>query len=138
MEKIAVAIIAVIIVVLYFTYDAGFNFQEAEPEKRIEFVERQSARAAALAGFAIRSTPDAVLVSSNQRLVRVKLRSEAASNFAVYREQLFKRACRGYSGSFLGKHNVVLRFEFYRDTSVMTGSLSLSSGVCAQADETVG
>ena len=110
MGKLAVAIIALVIVVLYFTYDAGFNFQEAEPEKRIEFVERQSSRAAALAGFAIRSTPDAVLVSSTQRLVRVKLRSEAASNFSVHRQQLFKRACRGYSASFLGEHNIVLRF----------------------------
>ena len=132
MEKLAAPIIAIIIVFLYFTHDAGFNFQEAEPEKRIEFVERQSTRAARLGGFAIRSSPDAVFVSNDQRLVRLKLRSEEMASFSARRAQILKHACRGYSGSYLGKHDIVLRFEFYRDTGVMTGSLSVSPGICAR------
>ena len=133
MEKFAAPIIAIVSVFLYFTHDAGFNFQEAVPEKRIEFVERQSARAAAIAGFSIRSSPDAVFISSDQRLARLKMRSEEVASFSARRAQILAHACEGYSASYLGKHNMALRLEFYRDTGVMTGTLSLSTGVCAQA-----
>ncbi len=133
MEKFAAPIIAIVSVFLYFTHDAGFNFQGAAPEKRIEFVERQSARAAAIAGFDIRSSPDAIFISSDQRLARLKMRSEEVANFSARRAQILAHACEGYSASYLGKHDIALRLEFYRDTGVMTGTLSLSTGVCAQA-----
>jgi hypothetical protein len=132
MEKFAAPIIAIVSVFLYFTHDAGFNFEEAKPEKRVEFVERQSAKAAAHAGFAIRSSPDAVFISADQRLARLKLRSDDASNFGTHQLQIFTRACKGYSDSYLGKHDISLRFEFYRDTGAMTGTMSLSPGVCAR------
>jgi hypothetical protein len=132
MEKFAAPIIAIVSVFLYFTHDAGFNFEEAELEKRVEFVERQSFRAAAIAGFSIRSSPDAIFISSDQRLARLKMRSEEVANFSARRAQILAHACEGYSASYLGKHNIALRFEFYRDTGVMTGTLSLSPGVCAQ------
>jgi len=133
MEKFAAPIIAIVSVFLYFTHDAGFNFEKAEPEKRVEFVERQSSRAAAIAGFNIRSSPDAIFISGDQRLVRLKLRSEEVASFNARRAQILAHACDGYSASYLGKHSIALRLEFYRDTGVMTGTLSLSNGVCASA-----
>lgn len=133
MEKFAAPIFAIVSVFLYLTHDAGFNFEEAGSERRTEFVERQSAKAAAFSGFSVQSSPDAVFISADQRLVRLKVRASDASNSGAHRPQTFTRGCEGYSQSYLGKHGITLRLEFFRDTGMMAGTMSLSPGVCAAA-----
>lgn len=133
MEKFAAPLVVIVSVFLYFTHDAGFNFKEAGPEKRAGFVERQSAKAAAHSGFSMRPGPDAVFISADQRLVRLRVRASEALNSGAHRPKMFKRGCEGYSQSYLGAHGITLRLEFFRDSGTMAGTLSLSPGVCAAA-----
>lgn len=133
MDKLTVLVVIVVSVFLYFTYDAGFQYESADAEKRAAFVERQAHRAASGAHFLISPEADAVLVSHDQKSVRLKIPSDRTSNFDQRRPDVFRQACKGYLGSFLDEHGVTLRFEFYRTSGAMAGSMKMSPGACASA-----
>lgn len=133
MKKVVAIIIAVIGVFLFFTYDVGFDFERADPQERVDFVERQSGRAAMFSGFHVRSGPDAVFVSADQRLVRLKARASGAPKSGAQRSQTFTRGCQGYLRSQLAKHAITLRVEFFRDNGMMDGTISLSPSMCPAA-----
>ncbi|WP_353255099.1 hypothetical protein [Hyphomonas sp.] len=133
MDKLTVFVVIAVSVFLYFTHDAGFQFESEEPAKRAEFVERQARRAASGVHFLISSDRDAVLVSRDQKSVRLKIPSDRTANFDRRRADVFRKACEGYRGSFLDEHDVTLRFEFYRSSGAMAGSMKVSPGACASA-----
>ncbi len=131
MDKLTVLVVIAVSVFLYFTHDAGFQFESAGPEKRAEFVQRQAHRAASGAHFLVSSDRDAVRVAGDQKSVRLKIPSDRAANFDQRRADVFRQACAGYLGSFLDEHDVTLRFEFYRSSGAMAGSMKMSPGACA-------
>jgi hypothetical protein len=83
MDKLTIFVVIAVSVFLYFTHDAGFQFESEEPAKRAEFVERQARRAASGAHFLISSDRDAVLVSRDQKSVRLKIPSDRTANLSV-------------------------------------------------------
>jgi hypothetical protein len=131
MDKLTVLFVIAVSVFLYFTHDAGFQFEGAEPSERAEFVERQAQRAASGAHFLMSSDADAVLVARDQKSVRLKIPSDRTANFDQRRAEVFRKACSGYLGSFLDEHAITLRFEFYRSSGAMAGSMKMSPGACA-------
>lgn len=131
MEKIAAPLVALVSVFLYFTHDAGFNFEAAKEDKRMEFAQRQAHAAAGHAGLVVRGEEGAVFVSRDQMLVRLKIRADGALNFSRHQAGMMQGACTGYLESYLDEHAIALRFEFYRDTGTMAGTLSLSPSACA-------
>jgi hypothetical protein len=133
MDKLTIFVVIAVSVFLYFTHDAGFQFESEEPAKRAEFVERQARRAASGAHFLVSSDRDAVLVSRDQKSVRLKIPSDRTANFDRRRADVFRKACEGYRGSFLDEHDVTLRFEFYRSSGAMAGSMKVTPGACASA-----
>ena len=135
MEKFAAPIVVLVSVFLYFTHDAGFNFEKAKPEKRIEFVQRQAHRAAKDGHFMARSDAGAIWVSSDQKQVRLKMHADAAMQVGKHRQAMIRRACQGYLNSYLDEHAITLRLEFYAESGAMAGSMSLSPSVCATFGE---
>ncbi|MBK8196924.1 MAG: hypothetical protein IPK75_01045 [Acidobacteria bacterium] len=130
MEKIAAPIIALVSIFLYFTHDAGFNFERASLEKRIAFVERQAHQAADGGHFTVRSGADAFYISGDQMLARLKMSADGLA-FGRNRPAMVRQACEGYVGSYLDEHSIALRLEFYRDAGTMAGTISLSPSACA-------
>ncbi len=131
MEKFAAPIVAIVSVFLYFTHDAGFHFEQAKPEKRAAFVERQAVKTLAHTEFTLRTGPDAIFVSDDQMRVRLKLRADSLLKRGSHRAAVFHKACERYTQSYLDEHGITLRLEFYQDSGVMAGTMSLSPRVCA-------
>lgn len=132
MEKFAAPIVAIVSVFLYFTHDAGFKFEQANPEKRAAFVERQALKAAARAEFTLRTGPDAMFISDDQLRARLKLRADSLLKLGSQRAAVFNKACESYTKSYLDEHGITLRLEFYQDSGAMAGTMSLSRRVCAR------
>ncbi|MFN7163567.1 MAG: hypothetical protein ACK4P2_02000 [Hyphomonas sp.] len=134
MEKFAAPIVAIVSVFLYFTHDAGFNFEKAKPEKRVAFVERQAVKTSVRAEFNLRKGPDAIVISEDQLRVRLKLQADGMLKLGSHRTALFRKACESYTKSYLDEHGITLRLEFYQDSGAMAGTMSLSPRVCAPAE----
>ncbi|MBI1398866.1 hypothetical protein [Hyphomonas sp.] len=130
MDKIATPVVLVVSAFLYFTHDAGFNFDRASPEKRVAFTERQAQEAVRRAQLVVRDEPRAVIVTGDAKQARVKVRSDGALMESRRRQDTFRQACAGYLASYLDGHDIALRLEFYDDRSRMTGVMSLTPKVC--------
>ncbi len=131
MDKFAAPIVAIVSVFLYFTHDAGFNFEQAKPEKRIAFVERQAAKTLAHAAFTLRTGPEAIVISDDQLRVRLKLRAHSVLKPGSRQKALFEKACDSYTRFYLDEHGIALRLEFYLDSGAMAGTMILSPHACA-------
>lgn len=133
MEKFAAPIVAITSIFLYFTHDAGFQFERAEADKRAAFVERQAQKAIAGPGLQMFPGAGSVWVSDDQLSARLRLLSDGAIQSGRHRTELYRAACDSYLESYLDEHGIVLRLEFYRADGPMTGTISLSPRGCALA-----
>ncbi len=133
MEKFAAPIVAITSVFLYFTHDAGFQFERADVDKRVAFVERQAQKTVAGPGLQMLPGSNSVWVSDDQLRARLKLQSDGAIQSGRHRTELYKAACESYLESYLDEHGIVLRLEFYRADGPMAGTISLSPRGCALA-----
>lgn len=133
MDKIATPIVLVVGAFLYFTHDAGFNFERASPEKRAAFAERQAHNAIEKGQLVARTDARSVVVSGDAMRVQVKVRSDGGLMENRRRSETFDKACAGYIDSYLDRHDIVLKLEFYDDNAQMTGMITLSPKVCARA-----
>jgi hypothetical protein len=131
MEKLAAPVVVALTAYLYFTYDAGFRFDDAPPEKRAAFVERQAERAVKQAKMVVLSGGRSTFVASDQLNARVKLDAEATPSQQTRRTHAFAEACKGYAASYLGEHGIALRLEFYRDSGAISGTMTLTERACA-------
>ena len=131
MEKFAAPIVALVSVFLYFTHDAGFNFEDASAEKRVAFAERQAQKAVSQAHLLALGVTDTVFVSGGQKMVRVQLHSDGPTRFSPHRPEFAHHACEGYFASYLDEHSISLHLEFYNGPSEMAGSMVLSKSTCA-------
>lgn len=133
MDKIATPIVLAVFAFLYFTHDAGFNFERAGAAKRVAFAERQALGAVSKGRLVARTGPRALIVSADGLHVQVKVRSDGGNMENGRRPGTLKRACRGYLESYLDEHDIVLRLGFYDDKARMAGVLTLSPTVCKRA-----
>lgn len=137
MEKLAVPILLIVGVFLYFTHDAGFQFERASAEKRIEFVQRQAQLAARKAQLPLYQAKgvQTLMISEDARRVTLKIRVETTMRIEHRRGQINLAACEGYLQSFLDKHDIPLRLEFYREGGVMVSMMTLTPQTCLRMVE---
>ncbi|MFN3911271.1 hypothetical protein [Hyphomonas sp.] len=133
MDKIATPVILAVSAFLYFTHDAGFNFERASAEKRVAFAERQALGAVSKAQLVARTGPRSVIISADALHVQVKVRTDGGNMESRRRPETLQRACKGYLESHLDKHDIVLRLGFYDDKARMAGVMTLSPTVCERA-----
>ncbi len=133
MDKIATPVILAVAAFLYFTHDAGFNFERASAEKRVAFAERQALGAVSKAQLVAHTGPRSVVVSADGLRARVKVRADGGNMESRRRPETFRRACNGYVKSHLDGHDIVLRLEFYDDQARMAGVMTLSPAICKGA-----
>lgn len=130
MDKIIAPLVIAVSAFLYFTHDAGFNFERASPEKRVAFAERQANQAVSKGNFIKRSEPGAVKVSPDGLHVRLKVKGDHGIMEGRRRADTFRQACKGYLDSYLDSHGIVLGLEFYAESGAMAGTLTLAPAVC--------
>lgn len=132
MEKLAVPILLIVGVFLYFTHDAGFQFERASAEKRVAFVERQVTLAARKGELPLFNTSNAqsMAISEDAMRVTLKVRVDPTMMFDRRRTEINRIACEGYIKSFLDEHDISLRLEFYRDTGAMAALMTLTPQAC--------
>lgn len=137
MEKLAVPILLIVGVFLYFTHDAGFHFERASAEKRVAFVERQAqlaARKAELPLYHAKNTSTMIIAEDAMR-VTLKIRVEPTMLLERRRTEINRLACEGYLKSFLDEHDISLRLEFYRDNGAMAAMMTLTPQPCRRMVE---
>jgi hypothetical protein len=135
MEKFAIPILLIVGVFLYFTHDAGFQFERASAEKRLAFTERQTVLAARKGELPLYHAAGVKTVSITKDAMRVtlKVRAEGTMMLDRRRAEINRMACEGYLKSFLDEHDIVLRVEFYRDNGTMAGIMTLSPQPCRRS-----
>ena len=137
MEKLAIPILLIVGVFLYFTHDAGFQFERASAEKRFAFVERQAqlaARKAELPLHTAKNSPTMIIAEDAMR-VTLKIRVDPTMMLDRRRTEINRLACEGYLISYLDEHDIALRLEFYRDTGAMAAMMTLTPQPCRRMVE---
>lgn len=132
MEKLAVPILLIVGVFLYFTHDAGFQFERASAEKRYAFAERQALNAAKKAELPLyyAKNVQTITISDDAMRVTLKIRVDGTMMIERRRAEINRQACEGYIKSFLDEHDIQLRLEFYRDTGAMAALMTLAPQPC--------
>lgn len=137
MEKFAVPIALIVGVFLYFTHDAGFQFERASAEKRLAFAERQAVKAAQQADLPLLYAPglQTIKITEDAMRVTLKIRIDPMMMYDRRRNEVNRLACEGYLKSFLDEHDISLRLEFYRENGLMAGMLTMSPKPCMRMVE---
>lgn len=132
MEKLAIPILLIVAVFLYFTHDAGFHFERASAEKRFAFAERQALKAAQKAELPLyyAKNVQTLAISADALRVTLKIRVDGTMMLERRRTEINRQACEAYLKSFLDEHDIVLRLEFYRDTGAMAAMMTLTPQPC--------
>jgi hypothetical protein len=137
MEKFAVPIALIVGVFLYFTHDAGFQFERASAEKRHAFVERQANLVARKAEFPLYhdSKLQSLVITEDAMRATMRIRVETTMRIEGRRTAINLKACEGYLKSFLDEHDITLRLEFYRGPGTMAAMMTLTPISCKRMVE---
>jgi hypothetical protein len=134
LEKVMIPLTLIFGTVLYFTRDAGFDFNAASVEQRAGFTERQSRAWVTRAGLApvLRSQVKSVETRDGGMIAIVRIHLNDTSLVTRKRTETYARGCTAYMKSRLAEFGIAESVRIESDTGALVANYSFKPGTCSR------